>query len=227
MSVIVYGDFNCPYSFLASQRVDALALGGVQGVEWRAVEHDPAMSLVGVPSGPDAKRWEDELAEVASLALPAERPPGGVPQQISNTSAAVAAYAEAVSDGVAGQLRRELFAEVWLRLHNISSPNQVRKLVAALMYPPSPFGWHLTSPDIPTQIHRGPDPRLLPRWSGCTIATDGGPLTSQGHHRIRTWQQEWRAVSGGTVPALVTGDGTAVTGVAALAHLAGLTAAGA
>ena len=39
MHLIVYGDFNCPYSYLASQRVDELARLGQAGVEWRAVEH--------------------------------------------------------------------------------------------------------------------------------------------------------------------------------------------
>jgi hypothetical protein len=37
MQLIVYGDFNCPYSYLASQRVDELARLGQAEVEWRAV----------------------------------------------------------------------------------------------------------------------------------------------------------------------------------------------
>ena len=32
MDLTVYGDFNCPYSYLASQRVDALARSG--GPRW-------------------------------------------------------------------------------------------------------------------------------------------------------------------------------------------------
>ena len=40
MRVIIYGDFNCPYSYLASQRADRLARAGTVLAEWRAVEHD-------------------------------------------------------------------------------------------------------------------------------------------------------------------------------------------
>ncbi len=47
MMVIVYGDFNCPYSYLASQRADLIACGGVAAVDWRAVEHDRGPSLTG------------------------------------------------------------------------------------------------------------------------------------------------------------------------------------
>ena len=41
MKVIVYGDFNCLYYCLASQRADRLARDGTAAVEWRAVERQP------------------------------------------------------------------------------------------------------------------------------------------------------------------------------------------
>lgn len=40
MKVIVYGDFNCPYCYLASQRSARLARDGMTEIDWRAVEHD-------------------------------------------------------------------------------------------------------------------------------------------------------------------------------------------
>ena len=103
MTVIIYGDFNCPYSYLASQRADRLREAGM-AVDWRAVEHDRGLPAGGLPSGNDRASWSRELAEVASLALPGEQVPAGPPTLISNTEAAVAAYAEAVSDGVADEL---------------------------------------------------------------------------------------------------------------------------
>src|SRR5512146_3394099 len=101
MTVIIYGDFNCPYSYLASQRAGRLRAAGV-AVDWRAVEHDRRLPAGGLPSGSDQASWDRELAEVASLALPGEQVPV-LPAMISNTEAAVAAYAEAVSDGIADE----------------------------------------------------------------------------------------------------------------------------
>ena len=43
MKLVLYGDFNCPYSYLASTRVDVLLERQIAEVEWRAVEHDPAI----------------------------------------------------------------------------------------------------------------------------------------------------------------------------------------
>jgi hypothetical protein len=48
---------------------------------------------------------------------------------ISNTGAAVAAYAEAVADGIAGKLRRRLFRAIWVQRRHISSAYEVRRLV--------------------------------------------------------------------------------------------------
>ena len=67
MTVIVYGDFNCPYSYLASQRADLLSRAGV-AVDWRAVEHDRGLPVTGSRSDSDRATWDRELAEVASLA---------------------------------------------------------------------------------------------------------------------------------------------------------------
>ena len=84
MKVIVYGDFNCPYSYLASQRADLLSRAGV-AVDWRAVEHDRGLPVTGSRSDSDRAAWDRELAEVASLALPGEHVPAGPPVLISNT----------------------------------------------------------------------------------------------------------------------------------------------
>ena len=104
MQLIVYGDFNCPYSYLASLRAEELERLGHR-VDWRAVEHDPGLSMTGMPSAADTDRERRELAEVAALALPGEQVPAGAPGMISNTYAVTAAYAESVTDGFAGRLR--------------------------------------------------------------------------------------------------------------------------
>jgi DSBA-like thioredoxin domain len=221
MHLTVYGDFNCPRSYLASQRVDALAWAGEAEVEWRAVERDPALALTGTPRGAGTERWQRELAEADALAGHDEQVPGTVPALVSNTGAAVAAYAEAVADAVADELRRSLFSEIWARQRHLSRPSEVRQLVRALMYPAGPNREQLAVPDLPTRIHHRVGPGLLPRLSGCTISTDGGPLTTGGHQRIRQWRDEWLSGSGGVVPALSLPDGM-LTGVAALTYLADL-----
>jgi hypothetical protein len=223
MPLIVYGDFNCPYSYLASLRVDAVMRAGQAEVEWRTVEHDPRLALTGTPSSLDSQSWQRELAEVADLALPGEQPPATVPRLISNTGAAVAAYAEAVTDGVHDELRRRLFREIWVRQRHLSSPYEVRRLVRDLMYPPEPepqAKW-LAAPDLPASALHIPRLDLLPRLSGCTISPDGGPLTTAGYRRIRQWRRDWLAGSDGAVPAIALSDGM-LSGAAALTHLADL-----
>jgi DSBA-like thioredoxin domain len=224
MLLIVYGDFNCPYSYLASQRADAVTRAGQAEVEWRAVERDPRLALTGTPSSIDAERWQRELTGAAALAEPGEQVPGAVPAMISNTGAAVAAYAEAVTDGVAGELRRGLFAGIWVSQRHLSSPAEVRRLVRALMYPAGGPGSRregLGTPGLPSPVHRRGAPGALPRLSGCTIAPDGGPLTTEGYQRIRQWRRGWLAGADGVLPALSLPDGM-LTGAAALAHLADL-----
>ena len=222
MAVIVYGDFNCPYSYVASQRVDVLKQVGNTEVDWRAVEHDPGLPLTGTRAEADRERWGAELAEVAALALPGEDVPGAPPAVISNTSAAVAAYAEAVSDGVHDGLRRSLFRAIWAAGRHISATPEVQRLISEIMAPPVPILPHLVSPDLPLPGLSDPDPVRVVRRSGGTIAPDGSPLTTTGYRRIRQWRQEWQSLPEHVIPAVIGPDGAFHPGTDGLGYLPSL-----
>lgn len=221
MTVIIYGDFNCPYSYLASQRADLLSRAGV-AVDWRAVEHDRGLPVTGSRSDSDQATWDRELAEVASLALPGEHVPDRPPVLISNTQAAVAACAEAASDGVAGELRCSLFRAIWVQGLHLSSAYEVRRLVTGVMWPQEDITDRLTSPDFPSLLLRDPDLARIVRRSGGTIAPDGGPLTTAGWRRIRRWRQDWLALPSQVIPAVIGPDQIVRPGIEGLRYLADL-----
>ncbi len=223
MVLIVYGDFNCPYSYLAGQRVDALQRLGHPRVEWRAVEHDPHLAVTGTPSGPDATMWQRELAEVASLTRPDERPPATIPPVISNTRAAVAAYAEAVSDGVQDGLRLRLFDAIWVHGRNLGGGYAVRPIVAEMMWPRAVATEHMTAPDLPMPVDQQPGSGESFRLFGATVSPGGAPLTTAGHRRVQSWRRHWLALPDQVVPTVVRTDAaggrTVFPGIAALTYL--------
>lgn len=221
MTLIIYGDFNCPYSYLASQRADRLVRAGAR-IDWRAVEHDPKLALTGTCSEATRPSWEKELAEVATHALPGEDVPAAPPALTSNTHAAVAAYAEAVADGIADELRRRLFAAIWVQRRHLSSASEVRRLVTGLMWQPENIALRLASPDVPGLLDRDPDLGRLVRRSGGTIAGDGEALTTAGWRRIRQWREEWLALPSQVIPAVIGPDEVLWSGTDGLRYLAGL-----
>lgn len=128
MDLVVYGDFNCPYSALASVRVDELVARGITAVRWRAVEHEPSIPAGGEPvEGELAADLEREVAEVRGLLRAGESLAMRVPLARSNTAHAVAAYAATDGDG-AHELRRRLFGAVWQDGRNVSESGDVRSL---------------------------------------------------------------------------------------------------
>jgi hypothetical protein len=211
MTMFIYGDFNCPYSYLASQRADLLSRAGV--------------AVAGSRSDNDQAAWESELAGVASLTLPRELAPDRPPVLISNTKAAMAAYAEAVSDGVDGELRRRLFAAIWEQGLHLSSAYEVRRLITEVMWPQEDITDRLASPDIPSLLLRDPDLTRIVRRSGGTIAWNGQPLTTVGWRRTRQWRQEWLALPSQVIPAVIGLDQVLRPGVDGLRYLADLTRA--
>lgn len=220
MQLIVYGDFNCPYSYLASQRMETLARLGHQ-VQWRAVEHDPRLPTTGTPSAARHELWRRELDEVSTLALRGELAPTRMPDLISNTYAATTAYAESITDGIADPLRRALFQAIWIDRKHLSSAYDVRPIIAAITSPPvdvlSRLGLELPVPGLDSA-----EPADSTRRFGGTIAPNGAPLTTPGWQRIRTWHGDWLALGRPVVPAVVGIDATAHFGIDALTWLASL-----
>ena len=61
----IYGDFNCPFSALASVRADVLLAAGGYEIDWRAVQHDTAIPVAGEPVEGDT--FAELAAEVATI----------------------------------------------------------------------------------------------------------------------------------------------------------------
>ncbi|WP_396448360.1 DsbA family protein [Actinomadura sp.] len=221
MRYVVYGDFNCPYSYLASLRVDELVRRGAAEVEWRAVEHDPKLPLTGAPSGAAQDEWARELGEIADISRPGERVPDAPPALVSNTGSAVAAYAEALTDGMADEVRRAIFRAIWVEGRHVSSPYEIRRIVAELMYPRTPPDVHRYGPDLPMAIDTGRVALGTERRFGATVSVQGGPLTLAGQRRVEQWRAEWQSRTQ-VVPAVVSPDGELLPGLAGLARLAEL-----
>lgn len=201
MSLVVYGDFNCPWSYLASRRVDALASAGVD-IEWRAVEHDPQLPVTGrAPDADEQIAIKNELAAVSELLLADEQLPLSEPQLIPKTEAAVAAFAEACGAGVANDVRRLLFAAYWVDGTNIGDPETLRKLLAGPLL-------RGRSGSVPLSEH------------GLAVTASGGPITTGAWRRVRDWRAAWNRLGSGVVPTLVEDGDAPITGAAALRRLA-------
>lgn len=222
---IVYADFNSPLCYLAGLWVDRRRAEGIE-TDWRAVEHVPGLSHLGVPNTAAPPALLHELAEAARLPFPDGQAglPDAPPPVISNTEAAIAAYAEAVTDGVHDELRRRLLRAIWIEQRHLSSAYEVRGIITDVMFPHVPIGPYHSS-DLPQPLTRDPDLWRAVRRSGGTIAPDGGPLTTIGYRRIRTWREQWRALDRPNLPVLIDEHGILHAGPDAVMRLAGRPAA--
>jgi 2-hydroxychromene-2-carboxylate isomerase len=128
MHLIVYGDFNCPYSCLASARADVLLERGLADVEWRAVEHDRDIPEPSEPvQGALTAMLDREVAEVRSLLRPGESFPIKRPPVHPNTRRAIAAFAASPSDDD-HDTRRKLFAALWQAGRDLGDPAVVHEI---------------------------------------------------------------------------------------------------
>jgi 2-hydroxychromene-2-carboxylate isomerase len=125
----IYGDFNCPFSALASARADVLLAADAYAIDWRAIQHDKVIPAVGeTVEGEIAAALTVEVATIRELSEHDVRLHLVVPPVRSNTAASSAAFA-AAHDGV-DRLRRRLFAAVWAEGRNIGDPAELDRLDA-------------------------------------------------------------------------------------------------
>lgn len=200
MGVVVYGDFTDPYSYLASRRVDALRAAG-RAVDWRAVESQRQVPVTGTRDQARIADIARRRQQVATLLADGEELPGPRPGFVANPEAAVSAYAEAYGAGVADDVRRLLFALYWEHGPDIGSLNALRTPLAA----PILRGNSLSDP--------------LRRF-GYAVSVTRGPITTSAWRRIRAWRAEWDTLGARELPIVVDGSGPALSGTAALRHLA-------
>lgn len=113
MELVIFGDFNCPFSALASARADRLEATGAVTIDFRAVEHDPALPAGGAPvTGERAAHLAYELDHVRGLVRPDEVFSLRLPAILPNTAAMIAEYAATAPD-LRPILRRRWFRAIW------------------------------------------------------------------------------------------------------------------
>ena len=160
--LVVYGDFNCPYSALASARAARLEESGVE-VDWRAVEHDAAMPPEGVEvAGKVRQALERELDEIRGVLTDDEEDHLGLPDHRPNTARVTAGYA-AASPADRPDLRRALFAAVWQQ----GDPDRVAQIGSGDTESVTAAGWRRgMAGTTPTgRAHAGGGRR--PRFARC------------------------------------------------------------
>jgi len=120
MRLVIYGDFNCPYSALASRRIDDPLRIGAAAIEWRAVEHEPDIAAEGRPVDGDLRRkLQREVQEIGELLRPVEDFVPVLPDLYPNTHDASQVFST-WEDEAAHFYRRQAFDAVWLDGRNIS-----------------------------------------------------------------------------------------------------------
>jgi len=113
--LIIYGDFNCPFSALASARAEELELRGRVEIDWRAVEHDVAIPSAGEDlTDAVQEAFERELAQIRDLLVEGEVDRLRMPGRRINTRLATAAYA-AIAESFRPVFREQLFVAYWTR----------------------------------------------------------------------------------------------------------------
>ena len=157
VELIVYGDFNCPFSALASARVSRLEQLGAIQVDWRAVEHAPDIPPAGIEvTGALVSELQSELEQIRGL-LSADEPDRlTLPARQPNTRRATAAFA-ATPTPDRPSMRDRLFAAYWSEGADLTDDTTLARLGATTTDTATAARWRvewtaLTDPIVPVMV---------------------------------------------------------------------------
>lgn len=154
--LVIYGDFNCPFSALASSRAAILERRGV-AVDWRAVDHDPSIPPSGEPvTATVAATFADELAQIRRLLEAGEEDRLRVPSTRVNTWLACRGFAACPTEARPA-LREALFDAYWRGGLNLGDNQVVRRLCGERRDETTASRWReqwaaLPSPLVPVMV---------------------------------------------------------------------------
>lgn len=197
--IVLYGDFNCPWSYLAARRAAVLATDGVR-VDWRAVEHQPWRPQRFTDSSVRFECLREDMDHVLAQLLPGEELPYSLAGFVPYTRVAVSAYAEAYAAGVADRVRQLLFDAFWMHAVDLGDIQVVRTLLVDAVRSAS-------SPSEPIR-----------EW-GYAVDLAGSPVTLAAWRLRAAWVDQWRQTGKETVPVLIVDDGPPLFGVDAVEWL--------
>lgn len=157
VELIVYGDFNCPFSALASARVSRLERLGAVHVDWRAVEHAPNIPPAGIElTGELVSELQRELEQIRALLSAHEPDRLTLPTRQPNTRLATAVFAATPTpDRLA--MRDRLFAAHWSEGADLTDDTTLARLGATTTDTATAAQWReewtaLTEPIVPVMV---------------------------------------------------------------------------
>lgn len=131
-SVVIYGDFNCPFSALANDRANRLAALGRLNVDWCSVEHDTTIGPHDTPlTSAQAAAFRAELDQIADILTPDETVRFRVPSRRLNTRDLNRTYA-AMPDAHRPALRTAIFDAYWVDDRDLTSDLVIAEIVDAI-----------------------------------------------------------------------------------------------
>ncbi len=127
MKAVLYTDINCPFCYATETRLEAL--GVLDQVEWRGVEHEPDLPVPMMREDEDLnEEVADEVTQVKSRAPEVDiETPTGKPNTKRPIAAAVAAARGADPDR-ARSFRHSLYRAFWVDNQDVSDEKVIQSL---------------------------------------------------------------------------------------------------
>ena len=154
--LVIYGDFNCPFSALASSRAAVLERHGAV-IDWRAVDHDPSIAPGGeAVSAATADSFAEELTQIRGLLVAGEDDRLRIPPKRVNTWLACRGYAACPADE-RPVLREALFSAYWRDGLDLGDNQVVRRFCGERRDHPTASRWReewvaLPRPLVPVMV---------------------------------------------------------------------------